>query len=49
MDFEGLTEERETRTAAEAGWHVSRYNISAKIPGSNMTAIYNTYKHTCGE
>ena len=38
-----------TRTAAEAGWHVSRYNVAAPIPGTKMTAIYNTYKRTCGE
>ena len=37
------------RTAAEAGWHISRYNIAAGIPGTKMTAIYNTYKRTCGE
>ena len=37
------------RTAAEAGWHVSRYNIAAHIPNSKMVAIYNTYKRTCAE
>ena len=37
------------RKAGELGWHVSRYNIMAKIPDSPMTAIYNTYKRTCGE
>ena len=40
---------RKERTAAEAGWHLSRYNIAANIPDSKMVAIYNTYKHTCGE
>ena len=35
------------RTAAEAGWHVSRYNVSASIPGTKTTAIYNTYKRNC--
>lgn len=35
------------RTAAEAGWHVSRYNVAARIPQTNSTAIYNTYKRTC--
>lgn len=37
------------RTAAEAGWHVSRYNIKAPIPGSEKTAIYHTYKRSCDE
>ena len=36
-----------SRTAAEAGWHVSRYNIAARIPDTKMTAIYNTYRHSC--
>ena len=40
---------QKTRTAAEAGWHISRYNISARIPGSKMTAIYNTYKRSYAE
>ena len=25
-------DKREGRTAAEAGWHVSRYNVIAKVP-----------------
>ena len=37
------------RTAAEADWHVSRYNVAARLPGSKLTAIYNTYKRTCAE
>jgi uncharacterized protein len=37
----------QARTAAEAGWHVSRYNIAARIPDTKMTAIYNTYRHSC--
>lgn len=40
---------QKTRTAAEAGWHVSRYNIAARIPDSKMIAIFNTYTQTCGE
>jgi len=35
------------RTAAEAGWHVSRYNISASVPGTSMTAMVNLFKGTC--
>jgi uncharacterized protein len=37
------------RTAAEAGWHVSRYNLSAPVPGKNVMAIANLYKGTCAE
>ena len=40
---------QKTRTAAEAGWHVSRYNIVARIPNTKMTAIYNTLRRSCGE
>ena len=29
------------RTAAEAGWHVSRYNLSAPVPGNKTVAIAN--------
>ena len=38
-----------TRTAGEAGWHVSRYNLSAKVPGTKMVAIANLYKGNCAE
>ena len=37
------------RTAAEAGWHVSRYNLSASVPGKKSLAIANLYKGTCAE
>ena len=49
MGFDDSTEKQKVRTAAEAGWHVSRYNIPAKIPDSKMVAIYNTYRRKCGE
>lgn len=42
-------ERRTSRTATEAGWHVSRYNLSAKVPGTEMLAIANLYKGTCAE
>lgn len=45
----GLKDAQEKRTAADAGWHASRYNIMASIPDSRMVAIYNTYKRRCGE
>ena len=37
-------DEKKARTAGEAGWHASRYNVMASIPDTNMVAIYNTYK-----
>ena len=37
------------RTAAEAGWHVSRYLLKAGIPDSKYVAIYNTLRRSCGE
>ena len=41
---------RETkRTAAEAGWHLSRYNLSAQVPGRDAAAIANLFKGTCAE
>ncbi len=39
----------EQRTAGEAGWHVSRYNLMAPIPDSKMVAIANLYKGNCAE
>ena len=43
------TENSETRTAGQAGWHASRYNLFAKVPDSKMTAIANLFKGTCAE
>jgi uncharacterized protein len=37
------------RTAGEAGWHVSRYNLYAKVPGTEMIAVANLFKGTCAE
>ena len=37
------------RTAGEAGWHISRYNLSAPVPGKDAVAIANLYKGTCAE
>ena len=39
----------ESKTAGEAGWHVSRYNLSAPLPDSKMVAIANLFKGTCAE
>ena len=40
---------RETtrRSAGEAGWHVSRYNVSAPVPGTKTVAIVNLYRGNC--
>ena len=35
------------RTASEAGWHLSRYNISAKHPENKGFIIVNLLKGTC--
>lgn len=36
------------KTAGEAGWRISRYNIAAPIPGADKMAIANLFKGTCG-
>ena len=41
--------QEKSRTAGEAGWHVSRYNVSAKVPDSKMVAIANLFKGNCAE
>ena len=38
-----------SRTAGEAGWHVSRYNLVAPVPGGRKAAIANLYKGVCAE
>ena len=43
------TEQAESRTAGEAGWHVSRYNLSARVPDTKMVAITNLFKGNCAE
>lgn len=37
-----------SKTAAEAGWHVSKYNLFAEIPGTEKAAIANLFRGTCG-
>lgn len=39
--------QRKTRTAGEAGWRLSRYNLMADIPGTDRTAVANLYKANC--
>lgn len=36
------------KTAFEAGWRVSRYNLFEPIPGTNNVAIANLFRGTCG-
>ena len=36
-----------SRTAGEAGWRVSRYNLAAKIPDSDKVAVANLFRGTC--
>ena len=35
------------RTAQEAGWHVSRYNLYAPIPGEDRVAAVSLYRGVC--
>ena len=37
------------RTAAEAGWHLSRYLLKASLPDSDNVVIYNTFRRSCGD
>lgn len=45
----GSGETQKSRTASEAGWHVSRYNLYAEVPETNKMAIANIFKGTCAE
>ena len=36
------------KTASEAGWHLSRFNLSARIPDTDRTVIANLFAGTCG-
>ena len=49
MSFEEPIQEAPARTAGEAGWHVSRYNLMAPVPGTKMVAIANLFKGNCAE
>ena len=50
MDSNELKEEAQpSRTAGEAGWHVSRYNLSAPVPDTKNVAIANLFKGNCAE
>ena len=46
---EGAAVMSNRRTAGEAGWHASRYNLFATVPGSDNVAIVNLFKGNCAE
>ena len=46
---DGAEAPKTVRTAGEAGWHTSRYNLFARVPGTNRTVIANLFKGTCAE
>ena len=37
----------ENRTAGEAGWHLSRYNLMTVIPGENKAVVANLFRAVC--
>ncbi len=39
----------QAKTAGEVGWHASRYNLYAQVPGTKMMAITNLYRGICAE
>ena len=43
------TSSQNKRTAAEAGWRLSRYNLTAELPEKGSLAVANLYKRTCGK
>ena len=49
MGTEDLSQETPSRTAGEAGWHASRYNVMAQVPGTKKVAIANLFKGNCAE
>lgn len=38
-----------SRTAAEAGWRLSRYNLNVQLPEKGTVAIANLFRGTCAE
>ena len=49
MDSEVESQDQANRTTADAGWHVSRYNLFAQVPDTKMTAIANLFAGNCAE
>ena len=48
-NHEASPEQAKPRTAAEVGWHASRYNLVAKLPNSKNVAIANLFAGSCAE
>lgn len=42
-------QQKRPRTAGEVGWHVSRYNIMAPVPDSDLIVIFNPFRGICAE
>ena len=50
MKSEGQTKKQTNgRTAGDAGWHASVYNLMARVPDSKNVAIVNLFKGNCAE
>ena len=49
MEKQATEQAAKKRTAGEAGWRLSRYNLSAPVPGKDAVAIANLMKGTCAE
>ena len=42
-------QQKRPRTEGEVGWHVSRYNIMAPVPDSDLIVIFNPFRGICAE
>ena len=42
-----MSENQNIRTAGQAGWHVSKYNIYARIPDSQKFVVLNLIRGIC--
>jgi len=49
MNTNDSVQDNPGRTAGEAGWRISRYNLYAEIPGTAMIAVANLFKGMCSE
>lgn len=49
MKANGCARVEPGRSAGEAGWRISRYNLYAVVPGTEMTAVANLFKGVCSE
>ena len=47
MNTNDSVQDNPGRTAGEAGWRISRYNLYAEIPGTAMIAVANLFKGMC--